>query len=167
MWIKWRKLWKTLPIFSENSLFTGSYMRCSHQIFPLFTARWTTKAQARDLFPVLRTKLHQNTPAAAASAPPRGKLSLPGALIPFARTAPVHIKAPVHALKRSWSGSLPFCRDSLPCTYVHTLKNLEHKSDLMKPPAFAEVRRPCRARSKTVKTKRSASALRDSLYFFR
>ena len=41
---------------------------------------------------------------------PGGKLSLPGALIPFARTAPVHIKALVRALKRSWSGSLPFCR---------------------------------------------------------
>ena len=107
MWIKWRKLWKTLPIFFEISRSAGSYMPYGHQIFPLFAARWTTNTQARDLFPVSRTKLHQNTRAAAASAPPRGKLSLPGALIPFARTAPVHIKASVRALKRSWSGSLP------------------------------------------------------------
>ena len=70
--------------------------------------------------------------------------------------APSNIRGPA---------ACPSAGDSLPCAYVHTLKNLEHKSDLMKP-AFAEVRRPCRARSKTVKTKRSASALRDSLYFF-
>lgn len=167
MWIKWRKLWKTLPIFFEISRSAGSYMPYGHQIFPLFAARRTTNTQARDLFPVSRTKPHHNTPAAAASAPPRGKLSLPGALIPFARTAPVHIKAPVRALNVRGPAACPSAGDSLPCAYVHTLKNLEHKSDLMKPPAFAEVRRPCRARSKTVKTKRSASALRDSLYFFR
>lgn len=167
MWIKWRKLWKTLPIFFEISRSAGSYMPYGHQIFPLFAARWTTNAQARDLFPVSRTNYIKTHP-------PQPPLLHPGESRPYPvrsfrsrKQRPYIYKHPSAPSNVRGPAACPSAGDSLPCAYVHTLKNLEHKSDLMKPPAFAEVRRPCRARSKTVKTKRSASALRDSLYFFR